>query len=124
MENVKEKLTAAIEIVVKEGISKEPGAARFLAERIVLLISNFVKQVAPGATGEFPDGKLDASDEGGIKMLISENAGNVRIDFGQPLAWFAMPKPQALTFAFTVLERCRVKIEHKIQQDPAPGEPA
>jgi len=123
MENIKEKLTAEIERIIDnhtDGLGNRP-----MAEAIVVLLTDFVKQNAPGPTGEFPDGKVDANDdEGGTKMLISENAGNVRIDFGQPLAWFAMPKPQALTFAFTVLERCGIKIEHKIQQDPAPGAPA
>src|SRR6267142_5374638 len=105
MENVKEKLTAAIEIIVQEGISKEPGAARFMAERIVVLIADFVKSVAPGPTGEFPEGKLNERDEGQLKMLISANEKMIQIDFGKPIAWFAMPKPEALTFAFNVLEK-------------------
>jgi len=120
---IKERLTAAIDIVLQEDISKEPGARRFLAERIVLLISDFVKENAPGATGNFPDGKSEATDEGQVKMLISHDDKLVRVEFGKPVAWFAMPKSQALTFGFSLLEHCGVKIEHKIQQDPAPGEP-
>lgn len=52
-------------------------------------------------------------------MMISHNDKLVRFDFGTPTAWIAMPKAQALTFAFTILEHCGVKIEQQIQQDPA-----
>ena len=54
-----------------------------------------------------------------IKASIRSNENFVRIEFANPIAWFEMPKPQALTFAFTILEHCGVKIEHQIQQDPA-----
>lgn len=74
-----------------------------------------------GPTGQFPDGKLEENDEGQIKMLISSSEKHIRIDFGKPVAWFAMEKSQALTFAFNVLSHCGVKIEHQIQQDPAKG---
>jgi hypothetical protein len=83
-----------------------------------------VKEVAPGPMGQFPEGKSEPGDEGQIKTLVSSDGTNVRVDFGKPIAWFAMPKPQALVFAFAVLEHCGIKIEHKIQQDPAPGPPA
>lgn len=72
-----------------------------------------------GPTGKFPDGKLDDTDEGEVKMRISHNDQLVRIDFGKATAWFAMPKSQALTFAFTILDHCGVKIE----MQPVPGTP-
>jgi len=108
---IKERLTAAIDIVLQEGISKEPIASRFLAERIVLLISNFVKENAPGATGNFPDGQSEATDQGEVKMLVSHDDNLVRIELGKPVAWFAMPKSQALTFAFVILNHCGVEIQ-------------
>lgn len=73
-----------------------------------------------GATGNFPDGKLDEHDEGELKMRISHDEQRVRIDFGKATAWFSMPKANALTFAFAVLDHCGVKIE--MQQ--VPGTPA
>jgi len=124
MENVKEKLTKAIEIIVQKGISKEPGAARFMAERIVLLIADFVKQITPGATGAFPEGKLDEHDQGQLRMLVSHDEKNVRLDFGKSVAWIAMPTNEALTIAFAILEHCGVVIEHKVMQNPAKGEGA
>lgn len=53
------------------------------------------------------------------KIVIKSNEQFVRIEFADALAWFEMPKPQALSFAFAILERCGVEISHKIQQDPA-----
>lgn len=70
------------------------------------------------------------TQQGQLKMLVSSDGESVRLEFGDAAKWdeghilVTMPKPQALTFAFSVLEHCGVKIEHKLQQDPAPGEPA
>jgi hypothetical protein len=58
------------------------------------------------------------------KVSIRSDEQFVQISFADALAWFQMLKPQALTFAFAILEHCGVQIEHKIQQDPAKGEPA
>lgn len=121
MENIKEKLTSQIEQKIEEffksiSIPAEIAAtpkfvtARSLAESIVVLIADFVKAAQPGPTGEFPQGKLNPTDEGELKMAISHDEKLVRIDFGKPTAWFAMPKSQALTFAFAVLDHCGVQI--------------
>lgn len=61
-------------------------------------------------------------DEAELKLLIGHDDKLVRIEFGKPIAWIAMPKAQALEFAFSVLSHCGVQIEHKVQQDPAPGD--
>lgn len=53
------------------------------------------------------------------KVQIRSNEQFVQIEFADALAWFQMLKPQALTFAFTILSHCGVEISHKIQQDPA-----
>lgn len=53
-----------------------------------------------GATGAFPDGKLDKTDEGEIQMSVSSTSkGLVRIDFGKPVAWLAMSPSEAEGFA-------------------------
>lgn len=52
-----------------------------------------------GGTGTFPEGKLNASDEGELRMAISSSDGLVRIDFGKPVAWFAVPANQAKELA-------------------------
>jgi len=45
----------------------------------------------PGATGKFPHGMLDDTDEGELLIRISgDGNGRVRIDFGKRVAWFAL----------------------------------
>jgi hypothetical protein len=52
-----------------------------------------------GATGAFPDGKLNRTDEGELRMAVSSVNGLVRIDFGKPTAWVAFPANQAKELA-------------------------
>lgn len=52
-----------------------------------------------GATGKFPLGKLDEADEGELLLAVSRVGDNVRIDFGKPVAWLAMPSEQAIGLA-------------------------
>jgi hypothetical protein len=73
---------------------------------------------------QFPDGKISLDDEGRAKVMISHDENLVRLDFGKPLAWLAMPKSQALQFVFVILEHCGVQIEHKVQQPPQTGQPS
>jgi hypothetical protein len=64
----------------------------------------------PGATGDFPDGKLDETDEGGLAFGVGHDAqGYVRIDFGKPVAWMAMPAAQAVELARLLLRHAGVK---------------
>lgn len=57
-----------------------------------------------GPTGDYPHGKLNPEDEGGLQMAITHDSkGNVRIDFGVPVAWLAFPSDMAITFANLVL---------------------
>ena len=57
----------------------------------------------PGPTGEFPEGKLDESDEGELKFLIGHANGNVLLDFGKPVKWLAMPPGNARAIAEALL---------------------
>ena len=54
-----------------------------------------------GATGDHPLGKLDAHDEGGLKMGIAADKANgvVRVEFGKPVAWLGLDKATALDLA-------------------------
>lgn len=49
-----------------------------------------------GATGKFPEGKLNNYDEGELRLKISKESNNVRIDFGKKISWLAFPKKDAL----------------------------
>lgn len=60
-----------------------------------------------GATGEFPRGKLNEHDEGQIQMgFAMDPVKKVLIfNFGTPVAWFAMPKKEALELAEIIKKR-------------------
>ena len=57
---------------------------------------------ATGGTGIFGRGQLapsDGEDEGDIRIAVAADGDLVRIDFGKPVAWLALPKENALGFA-------------------------
>ena len=51
-----------------------------------------------GPTGNFPDGKLDSSDEGEIRFTVFiRDLNNIVIDFGDtPLSWISLHPSLAL----------------------------
>lgn len=62
------------------------------------------KKLSLGATGSFPEGKLDASDEGELRLAVSSGNGLIRIDFGKPTAWVAFPANQAKELAALLMQ--------------------
>jgi hypothetical protein len=63
-----------------------------------------------GATGKFPDGKLNPDDEGELTFGVAcDDWGNVHINFGEPVAWLAMPPEIAINFARELLRHAGVK---------------
>lgn len=64
-----------------------------------------------GATGEFPQGKLNDSDEGAIRIGVAYDKldGVVRVEFGKPVAWLGMPPPEAIEFARVILKNAGAK---------------
>lgn len=57
-----------------------------------------------GATGNFPDGKVDPSDEGELIFRISIQNGLVQFDFGKPVAWLSMAPADARQVASRLVE--------------------
>ncbi len=57
-----------------------------------------------GATGEFPHGKLNADDEGALRMGVTSDGMVVRVDFGKPVAWFGLPPAEARALAGLLLK--------------------
>ncbi len=52
-----------------------------------------------GATGDFPEGKLTESDEGGLRFAIGHKDGKIVINFGTPVAWLGLSAEVARAMA-------------------------
>jgi hypothetical protein len=65
-----------------------------------------------GATGAFPQGKLNADDEGELCCAVRIEKDKVRVDFGpKPIAWLSMDPEAAIEFASTVIDKAmRIKL--------------
>lgn len=64
-----------------------------------------------GATGEFPEGKLNDDDEGSLNVGIAydKQTGIVHIEFGKPVAWLGLSPSQAIEFAKSIMKNAGVK---------------
>jgi len=60
-----------------------------------------------GATGEYPDGKLNEEDEGAAIMAIGHLKGRVIVDFGQSVAWVGLSPQEAVTMAQYLINQAR-----------------
>jgi len=62
-----------------------------------------------GATGKFPQGKLNDDDEGELRMAIAYDKvdGIVRLEFGKPVKWLGLPPPEAIQLAEKLLWHAR-----------------
>lgn len=60
-----------------------------------------------GATGKFPEGKLNENDEGEIALGIAADKDNKKIimNFGKPTAWIGFNVEQALNIANTLIKK-------------------
>jgi hypothetical protein len=58
-----------------------------------------------GATKDFPRGKLNQHDEGGLMLAIGVKDKTVMIDFGTPTMWIGLDKHTAIQFANSILEK-------------------
>ena len=52
-----------------------------------------------GATGDYPEGRLNEDDEGGLRMGLTAIAGFVVLNFGKPVAWLTINPLQARQMA-------------------------
>lgn len=60
-----------------------------------------------GATGQFPFGKLGTDDDGEFAVAIAVDAkrGVVRLHFGTPVTWLALPAKHCRRFAAMLAEK-------------------
>lgn len=60
---------------------------------------------ALGATGDFPRGKLNADDEGGLRLAVGVKDKTVMIMFGKEVAWLGLSKPEAIALSQLIRQR-------------------
>lgn len=58
-----------------------------------------------GETGTFPRGKLNADDEGGLKIGLAVKDRTVIIAFGKEVAWLGMSKPEAIELGRAIIAK-------------------
>jgi hypothetical protein len=64
-----------------------------------------------GATGKFPKGKLNKTDEGELRFAIGPHvSGGIGIEFGKAVKWIVLPKETAIQMAFLLLTHAGVKL--------------
>lgn len=67
-----------------------------------------------GPTGKFPEGHLNADDEGEIAIAIGKKDDKVILDFGKPIAWIGFTAEQAEQIASSLIEKAsQIREERK-----------
>jgi len=66
-----------------------------------------------GATGKFPEGKLNENDEGEIKIGVTSMDGKVVIEFGKSVQWIGFTPEQARQIAYS-LQRNALSAEAEV----------
>src|SRR5262249_26020317 len=61
-----------------------------------------------GATGKFPEGKLNEEDEGELQLGIANDGRKVIIQFGTPVSWFGMGPVQARDLAALLIHHAHL----------------
>lgn len=95
-----ERMCREIPVAMFQGLNKAFNARGFC-------IAIATTGEAPPPAPKFPDGKLNAEDQGESLLAVSTEQGRVRIDFETPSAWIAMPPDQAMNFAEALLKHAR-----------------
>lgn len=74
-----------------------------------------VRGVPLGATGEYPYGQQDATDEGELMAAMAADPRNgvVRIDFGKSVAWLSLPAKAAREWAALLISKAD-ELERKL----------
>lgn len=73
----------------------DPEAQRAMSEAMAKLL------------GEFPDGKLNPTDEGALAVMIGNENGRVVLRFPKPVAWIGFTPEQAIDIAQSLIDNAR-----------------
>jgi len=68
-----------------------------------------------GATGRFPQGKLNDDDEGEITIAVGTRDGTVVIEFGKPVKWIGFDVEQASLLAGMIMGHA-----HEVERQRGP----
>lgn len=82
---------------------QEPFDSDFMKQFIKQKEGNISDEL--GATGSFPNGKLNANDEGEIAIGITKSNGTVVIDFGKPVHWIGFTSVQAIQIGENLIKK-------------------
>ena len=58
-----------------------------------------------GATGEFPNGKINEDDQGQIKIGITTEDRKIIVAFGKPVEWIGFTRDEAISLCNSIMER-------------------
>jgi hypothetical protein len=75
------------------------------------IIRELVKTMSPEFKNEVIKQLATDNADGECQITVSSNAELVRIDFGKPLAWFAIPKANALQLGASLMEHAGAVIQ-------------
>lgn len=67
-------------------------------------LAQMAEQLKLGATGEFPKGRLNSSDEGELKLDVTHDRGKVIVHFGKPILWIGFTKEEAAVLADLIMK--------------------
>lgn len=66
------------------------------------------KRLRVGPTGDFPRGKLNPADEGGLRVAVTHTGnGTIVIDFGARVAWIGLDVTTARALANCILQHAK-----------------
>ena len=65
------------------------------------------EKAKPGATGRFPEGKLNPAYEGEIQFEVGNIRDKVFVDFGKEVAWIGMDADQAEELAKIIRKKAK-----------------
>lgn len=65
-------------------------------------LERMAKEMGLGATKDFPKGKLNEADEGGLNLAVTHTDGadgRVIVHFGSPVVWIGFTREEAIAIA-------------------------
>jgi hypothetical protein len=68
-----------------------------------------------GATGNFPDGKLNPEDEGELRAAVGIGEGHVIVNFGKAIGWLALNPEEAIAFAELLIKKANTIISERAE---------